>query len=94
MTDHTTQDDYQQMKLKELRLLRSGAVLLCAVSGVSKALQSCKISAHSLNNATSQIRRPAYIFNYTTGKTSMLQVQKYATCNNKLIIVISQHISQ
>jgi len=48
------------MKLKESRLLRSGAVLLCVVSGVSKILQSSEISAYPLKNVASQTRRPAH----------------------------------
>jgi len=47
------------MKLKESRLLTSGAVL-CVVSGVSKVLQSFEISAYPLKNIASQTIRPAY----------------------------------
>jgi hypothetical protein len=60
LIDHTTQDDYQQMKLKESWLLGIGAVWLCVVSGVSKVLQSFEISAYPLKNVASQTRRPAY----------------------------------
>jgi len=48
------------MKLKESRLLRSGAVLLCLVSGVLKIIQSSEISAYPLKNIASQTVRPAY----------------------------------
>jgi hypothetical protein len=60
LIDHTTQGDYQQMKCKESRLLGSGAVLLCVVSGVSKVLQSFEISTYPLKNIASQTRRPIY----------------------------------
>jgi len=48
------------MKLKESRLLRSGAVLLYVVSGVSKVLQFFETSAYPLKNIASQTIRPAY----------------------------------
>jgi len=55
------------VKLKESRLLGSGAVL-CVVSGVSKVLQSSEISACPLKNTASQTSKTC-IFSYTTVKT-------------------------
>jgi hypothetical protein len=77
------------MKLKESRLLGSGAVLLCVVSGVSKVLQSSEIAC-PLKNAASQTNKTC-ILSYNTVKTSILQVKKYTTCNNKFDILISQY---